>query len=449
MTKAIKYLSYKEFLVLTVPFMISTATQPLLGAVNTAIMGHLSDAAYIAAVALGVILFNSMYWLFGFLRVATTGFSAQALGKGDREAVSLALYRPALLAAGISIFCILIYTVLFPAYATFMKAEGRVLFFLKQYCDVLIWGAPFVLGNYVILGWLMGQMLVRLTLWMQISMNVLNMILSFVFVFYGGWGVAGVAWGTLLAQMYGFVVGLFILACVRERLTRSVVIIRRVFHGKALLQIMKVNGDLMIRTVCLLTINNLFANTGSAMGTTILAANAVLLEIIFIMAYFFDGIANGVSVFSGRAKGEGHLGLWKDTIRIGLGCAGVMVIMWELLLVSGGHVLIEAMTNVVAVKMVAKDYRWVLQVYPICAAVGLVLYGMYTGCGETAWVRNMMLIAVIVFFMGDWQLTKYWGNTGLWITYAGTYFLESVLLVIFLRYIHIFPQRDGEYDRSG
>ena len=104
MTKAIKHLSYKEFLVLTVPFMISTATQPLLGAVNTAIMGHLSDAAYIAAVALGVILFNSMYWLFGFLRVATTGFSAQALGKGDREAVSLALYRPALLAAGISIF---------------------------------------------------------------------------------------------------------------------------------------------------------------------------------------------------------------------------------------------------------------------------------------------------------------------------------------------------------
>lgn len=440
MTITTQRLSYKEFLVLTVPFMISTATQPLLGAVNTAIMGHLSDAAYIAAVALGVILFNSMYWLFGFLRVATTGFSAQALGKGDREAVSLALYRPALLAAGISIFCILIYTVLFPAYATFMKAEGRVLFFLKQYCDVLIWGAPFVLGNYVILGWLMGQMLVRLTLWMQISMNVLNMILSFTFVFYGGWGVAGVAWGTLLAQMYGFVVGLFILACVRERLTRSAVIIRRVFHGKALLQIMKVNGDLMIRTMCLLTINNLFANTGSAMGTTILAANAVLLEIIFIMAYFFDGIANGVSVFSGRAKGEGSVRLWKDTIRIGLGCAGVMVLLWEGVLAVGGHACIAAMTNVAAVKAVAMEYRWALQVYPICAAVGLVLYGMYTGCGETEWVRNMMLVAVGVFAIGDWQLTQYWGNTGLWVTYVGTYLLESVLLVIFLRYVHMLPR---------
>lgn len=443
MTKAIRHLSYKEFLVLTVPFMISTATQPLLGAVNTAIMGHLSDAAYIAAVALGVILFNSMYWLFGFLRVATTGFSAQALGKGDREAVSLALYRPALLAAGISIFCILIYMVLFPAYATFMKAEGRVFFFLKQYCDVLIWGAPFVLGNYVILGWLMGQMLVRLTLWMQISMNVLNMILSFVFVFYGGWGVAGVAWGTLLAQMYGFVVGLFILACVKERLARSAVIIRRVFHGKALLQIMKVNGDLMIRTVCLLTINNLFANTGSAMGTTILAANAVLLEIIFIMAYFFDGIANGVSVFSGRAKGEGNILLWKDTIHIGLICAGGMALLWEVVLSIGGSALIGAMTNVVSVKILSLEYQWALQAYPLCAAIGLVLYGMYTGCGETTWVRNMMVVAVLVFAVGDWQLTRYWGNTGLWLTYVGTYFLESVLLVAFLRYVHILPRQDS------
>ncbi len=443
MTITIQRLSYKQFLLLTVPFMISTATQPLLGAVNTAIMGHMADAAYIAAVALGVILFNSMYWLFGFLRVATTGFSAQALGEEDKRHISLALYRPAFLAAVISIVCIMAYFFLFPAYADFMNAEGRVLSFLKQYCDILVWGAPFVLGNYVILGWLMGQMLVRLTLWMQISMNVLNMVLSWVLVFYADWGVAGVAWGTLLAQVYGFIIGLVSLAYARERLVFSRDMGQQIIKGKALARIMKVNTDLMIRTTCLLTINNLFANTGSSMGTTVLAANAVLLEIIFIMAYFFDGIANGVSVFSGRAKGEGNILLWKDTIHIGLICAGGMALLWEVVLSIGGSALIGAMTNVVSVKILSLEYQWALQAYPLCAAIGLVLYGMYTGCGETAWVRNMMVVAVLVFAVGDWQLTRYWGNTGLWLTYVGTYFLESVLLVAFLRYVHILPRQDS------
>lgn len=147
-------LTYKEYLKVTIPFMLSTATQPLLGAVNTAVMGHMSEAFYIAAVSLGVILFNNIYWLFGFLRVSTTSFSAQALGSESAKDKFLALARPLLIAIVISLIFLIIYPWIFKYYALLMKPESQVVELMKNYCDIIIWGAPFVLINYVTLGWL-------------------------------------------------------------------------------------------------------------------------------------------------------------------------------------------------------------------------------------------------------------------------------------------------------
>lgn len=153
-------LTYKEYLKVTIPFILSTATQPLLGAVNTAVMGHMSEAFYIAAVSLGVILFNNIYWLFGFLRVSTTSFSAQALGSESAKDKFLALARPLLIAIVISLIFLIIYPWIFKYYALLMKPESQVVELMKNYCDIIIWGAPFVLINYVTLGWLMGQMII-------------------------------------------------------------------------------------------------------------------------------------------------------------------------------------------------------------------------------------------------------------------------------------------------
>ena len=182
-------LTYKDYLKVTIPFMISTVTQPLLGAANTAIMGHMDNAMYIAAVALGVILFNNMYWLFGFLRVATTVFSAQALGEQSKESTSLSFFRPLIIALFISAAFIIGYPWIFDYYASFMHPDPEVIALMADYTDILIWGSPFVLVNYVTLGWLMGQMMIRATMIMQISMNVLNIALSFLFVF--GFDLAG------------------------------------------------------------------------------------------------------------------------------------------------------------------------------------------------------------------------------------------------------------------
>ena len=211
-------LTYKDYLQVTVPFMISTVTQPLLGAVNTAIMGHMDNAMYIAAVALGVILFNNMYWLFGFLRVATTVFSAQALGEQSKESTSLSFFRPLIIALLISTDFIVGYPWIFDYYASFMHPDPEVIALMADYTDILIWGTPFVLVNYVTLGWLMGQMMIRATMIMQISMNVLNIGLSFLFVFGFDFGVKGVAWASLISQIYAFLVGLGAMYLVRERL---------------------------------------------------------------------------------------------------------------------------------------------------------------------------------------------------------------------------------------
>ena len=427
----ISRLTYKEYLMVTVPFMLSTATQPLLGAVNTAIMGHMSEAFYIATVSLGVILFNNIYWLFGFLRVSTTGFSAQALGKACEESRFLALFRPLVIAIVISVLFIVTYPFIFSYYAEFMHPEAQVIELMRRYCDIVIWGAPFVLLNYVTLGWLMGQMIIRYTMFMQISMNVVNIILSCVFVFILKMDIEGVAYASLIAQIYGCIVG-FSVIYFRGKLEFSPQYMRQLKKIKPFLAMMKVNTDLMLRTVCLLTINNLFAMAGSLLGTTTLAANAVILEIIFILVYFIDGMANGVSVFAGKALGTKNKQLLNTTLHISLRCLAVFIVTGSIIVYLSRSYLISIMTNLPEVSLYADDYSIFLVIHPIFAGVGLLLYGMYTGTGQTASIRNMMFIAVIFFYICQNILMGYFGNYGIWMTYSLTYLLESVILVLFL-----------------
>lgn len=424
-------LTYKEYLKVTIPFMLSTATQPLLGAVNTAVMGHMSEAFYIAAVSLGVILFNNIYWLFGFLRVSTTSFSAQALGSESAKDKFLALARPLLIAIIISLIFLISYPWIFKYYALLMKPESQVVELMKNYCDIIIWGAPFVLINYVTLGWLMGQMIIRYTMFMQISMNVLNIILSIVFVFIMDMNIQGVAYASLIAQIYGCMIG-FIAIYKRGNLTIRNEYIQSLKTIQPFLGMMKVNVDLMFRTVCLLTINNLFAIAGASMGTVTLASNAVILEIIFIVVYFIDGMANGVSVFSGKAKGYKDINLLNSVLKISLRCLAVFIIFISVIMYITKSYFINMMTDLTVVANYANDYSIYLILHPICACVGLLLYGMYTGIGNTASIRNMMFVAVIFFYICQKILMSYLGNDGIWLTYNLTYLLESIILILYL-----------------
>ena len=197
-----------EYAGILLPFVLSTMTQPLLSAVDTAVMGRLSDPSYIAGVAVGAVIFNTVYWLLGFLRVGSTGFSAQASAEGGGEALYKALLPPGVMALGLSLAILLLRRPIFEGAMLLLRLDAPSRAVASTYYFILVWGAPLVLLNYVVLGWLMGLSRIRATLFMQIGSNVLNMILDILFVGVFGWGVEGVAAATLIALLFAFESGI-------------------------------------------------------------------------------------------------------------------------------------------------------------------------------------------------------------------------------------------------
>lgn len=425
-------LTNREYLGLTVPFMLSTMTQPLMGAVNTAVMGQLPDPKYIAAVSLGAILFNNLYWLFGFLRVSTTGYAAQAFGAADKELGTLAFFKPLVLALLISLACIVFQKPILEGYLTMIGAAPEVNDLCREYYYILIWGAPLVLGNYVALGWLMGQTRVRASVFMQVSMNVLNMALSIWFVFGLHMDIVGVAFATLLSQLYGGVLSVVLMYYYGEfdykNLPWGELLDWRTFIG-----MLKVNVNLMIRTACLLTVNNIIAAVGASFGTVVLAANAVLLQLKDIMSYLIDGMANGAAIFSGRAVGAKSGAGLEAAIRMTFKWLVVLAAILMGVYAAGNEFFIRLFTNIDEVVAMAMTYNAFVLFYPICAGIGMVLYGVFCGATRTAPVRNMMLMALAVFYLLQWQLVPKIGNSGLWVALLGFMAAQSVILLYYLK----------------
>lgn len=425
-------LTNREYLGLTVPFMLSTMTQPLMGAVNTAVMGQLPDPKYIAAVSLGAILFNNLYWLFGFLRVSTTCYAAQAFGAADRELGTLAFFKPLVLALLISLACIVLQKPILEGYLAMIGAAPEVNALCREYYYILIWGAPLVLGNYVALGWLMGQTRVRASVFMQVSMNVLNMALSIWFVFGLHMDIVGVAFATLLSQLYGGVISVVLMYYYGEfdykNLPWGELLDWRTFIG-----MLKVNVNLMIRTACLLTVNNIIAAVGASFGTVVLAANAVLLQLKDIMSYLIDGMANGAAIFSGRAVGAKSGAGLEAAIRMTFKWLVVLAAILMGVYAAGNEFFIRLFTNIDEVVAMAMTYNAFVLFYPVCAGIGMVLYGVFCGATRTAPVRNMMLMALAVFYLLQWQLVPKIGNSGLWVALLGFMAAQSVILLYYLK----------------
>ena len=422
----------KEYLGITVPFMLSTMTQPLMGAVNTAVMGQLPDPKYIAAVSLGAILFNNLYWLFGFLRVSTTGYAAQAFGAQDRLLGTLAFFKPLVLALLVGFSCILLQQPIVAAYLAMIGPAQDVAELCHTYYDILIWGAPLVLFNYVGLGWLMGQTRIRASVFMQVSMNVINMALSMYFVFRLQWGIEGVAYATLLSQIYGAVMAA-ILMYIYGSFDYKNLPWQELVDWHTFVSMLQVNANLMIRTACLLTVNNIIAAVGASLGTAVLAANAVLIQIKDIISYLIDGMANGAAIFSGKAKGQKSLQLLEETITMTYKWLAVLVVICMTAYYLGSNFFISLFTDIEAVIALASSYNLYVLLYPLCAGIGMVLYGVFCGLTQTAPVRNMMLIAMAVFYGCQAYMVPRWENHGLWIAYLIYMATQSLVLTSYLK----------------
>ena len=421
---------FKDYLKLVIPFILSTITTPLLGVVDTALVGHLPNPAFIAGIAIGTVIFNTIYWLFGFLRVSTTGFAAQALD--DCLLLRSSLIRPLFIAIFLGLIFIIFQKLIFSASMHIIQPNQDVQHYADLYFSILIWGAPFVLINYVLVGWLMGISKVKAVLFLQVFINLLNIIMAMLFVWWMHWDIQGVAFATLIAQICCTLVGIWFIYRYLPK-NKQKMDVKSILSWQSLKGVILVNTNLMIRTICLLTVTNHFISIGSTFNTEVLAANAVLFQIHYMMAYLFDGFANASSVFSGRAKGNKNIQLYNQTLRWSLQaciiCPIILIVIW----LAFDTAIIKLLTNQIEIITLALQYQSWLMVFPIVAAGGLIYYGVFSGISYTTSIRDSMLLALLVWFIAQYFAVPLLGNHGLWLAYSLFSFGRTIFLIIWIK----------------
>lgn len=423
-------MNHRAYLTLAIPLTISTMTTPLLGAVDTAVVGQLSAPAYIGGVAVGTLIFNTLYWLFGFLRVSTSAFAAQANGASNPNQGVLALCRPFLLAVTVGILFISLQWPIEHAALLVISPDANVSKFAVEYFRIRIWGAPFTLMNYVILGWLMGMAKIKQALCLQILTNVLNMLLAILFVHVFSFDVQGVATATLIAEISAFILGVFIVwkASPFEWKMPS---LQSIIDTQSMKRMFNVNKDLFIRTICLLIVINMFTAKGASFGTEFLAANAVLFQIHYIMAYLFDGFANASSILVGKSIGSNDKELYKKTLTLSKQWSLITAFVISSLYTIFQEPIIGLFTSLPSIIEISLQYSSWLIVYPFAACFGLVLYGVFTGATEIAPVRNSMIYATILYVIVQLIITPIWHNHGLWLAFVIYTIGRSAFLVMY------------------
>lgn len=429
--KGNQYLNHKSYLEIAIPLTISTITTPLLGAVDTAVVGQLPNPDYIGGVAIGSMIFNTMFWLFGFLRVSTSGFAAQAHGAHDQKEGVFVFGRPFLVALLVGISLILLQWPIGQITFAFIKPEAEVQRLAADYFGIRIWSSPFALMNYVILGWLMGMSKIKFSLIIQVLMNVMNIGLDLLFVNVFQWDVSGVAAATLIAEITAFIMGLFIILK-EPSFALRLVFIRELINPTAFRKMMTVNRDLMIRTLCLLGTFNIFTSKGASFGTEILAANAVLFQIHFIIAYFFDGFANASSIFVGKALGSKDESMFRKIMKLSFDWSIISALLLAGIYYLFSDSLILLFTGIPEVIELAEIYGdWII-LFPIVASFGFIFYGIFTGATEAGFVSNSMILAFAAYLTALYVTIPTFGNHGLWFAFIIFSLGRSVFLVMFI-----------------
>lgn len=399
------------------PIIVSNLSTPLLGAVDTAVVGRLPDAAYIGGVALGAVIFNFLYWGFGFLRMGTTGFTAQAFGAGDADELRAALLRPALLALVLGLLLLVLQAPLGWIAFALLEASEEVEGFAGTYYGIRIWSAPAALLNYAVLGWLLGTQRARATLMLQVFLNGTNIVLDIAFVIGLGWGIAGVAWASVIAEVAAAGLGLAIIGrALRGAGGRWDP--ARMFRRDRLVALLRVNLDIFLRTLSLIVAFSYFTAQGAKMGDVPLAANAILMHLQAFVAYGLDGFAHAAEILAGGAVGARSRAAFRQAVRTStvwaLGTALGFAAVYALL----GAPVVRLFTVIEEVRAAAIVYLPWLVLSPLISVWSFQLDGIFIGATRTGAMRNAMVLSLLAFLAAVWLLVPIWGNHGLWLAFA-------------------------------
>jgi len=395
-----------------IPIVLANATIPILGAVDTAVVGQLGLAVPIGAVGIGAIIITAIYWLFGFLRMGTTGLTAQAIGSGDKPETSALLVRGVIIGFTAGLILIIAQVPIFLGALQLSPASMEVESLAQKYLQIRVYSAPAAIALFGITGWLIAKEKTRAVLLLQLVLNGINIALDLVFVLKLGWGVEGVAIATLIAEWSGLIFGLWL---AREGFNNGYwKNWLQIFDRARLMQMAKVNSDIMIRSILLEISFVSFLFLGSSFDDATLAANQVLIQFLNITAYALDGFAFAAEALVGQALGAKNRPLFRRAVVMtsqwGLGS----VILMALAFFVFGNSIINIMTTAQDVRTVGYEYLPWMVIAPLAGVAAWMLDGIFIGATRTADMRNMMFISFCVYLIALAILLPKYDNHGLW-----------------------------------
>ncbi|HEY4345255.1 MAG TPA: MATE family efflux transporter [Parvibaculum sp.] len=407
--------THRAVLRLAGPIVLSNISVPLLGLADMVVIGRIPDPAALGAIALGGTIFNFIYWGFGFLRMGTTGLTAQALGARDADEVSANLGRALIVAVSIGLCLIALqWPIGFAAFAL-LKGSAEVQAMAHDFFSIRIWSAPFTLANFALLGWFIGRQKANTALVLQVFMNGLNIALNVTFVAGFGWAVKGVATGTLIAEIAAAGLGA---ALAWRDLRRSGWSGRwaraRLLDPARLARMIAVNRDIMLRTFCLIFAFSFFTAQGARAGDVTLAANAVLGQFIALAAFLLDAFCSATEALVGEAVGARSEATLGRAVLLSSLWAGGVALALSLFIYAAGPLLIDALTASPDVRVAARVYLPWAALVPIIAVWCFLLDGIFIGATRTEEMRNAMAVALMIFLVAWWFLARAYGNHGLW-----------------------------------
>lgn len=403
----------REIFAIALPAIVSNITTPLLGLVDVAVTGHIGAPVYIAAIAVGGTMFNMLYWLFNFLRMSTTGLTAQAYGAGGNECATI-LYRSMLAAILTGCALLLLSEPLADTILSFMDADDESSALARRYFGICIWGAPAVMLTYSMSGWFLGMQNSKAQMWMAIITNLVNTVISIVLVFGFKMKIEGVATGTLTAQWIGAAAGA---AFIFFRYRPEFPAIHKLLDTKSLLRFFRLNTDIFLRTACLVAVTLWFTHAGAIQGTDVLAANALLLQLFMLFSFFMDGFAFSGEALTGKYHGAGDLrhlsSLIKSLMTTGLACALLFSIVYFL----AGDMLLNVLAKDRSVTELAGEYLPWAAAVPLCGFAAFIWDGIFVGLVRTRGMLLSMFAAMCVFFAAYFTFRPLLYNNAQWLAF--------------------------------
>lgn len=433
----------KEILRLALPSIVSNITVPLLGLVDLMVVGHIGNEAYISAIAVGTMIFNVMYWLLGFLRMGTSGMTSQAFGRADKAECIGILVRSLTIGLAFGLSFILAQRGLEWGLLRLMNTPEASWDYVATYFRIVIWGAPAMLGLYGLTGWFIGMQDTRTPMVVAILQNIVNILTSLSLVFALGWGITGVATGTLLAQWIGFLVALL---SAWKRVSKFNKARKGTSLGQstwanfthilsvkgAWIDFFLVNKDIFLRTLCLIAVNFYFTSAGGKQGTMLLAVNTLLMTLFTIFSYVMDGFAYAGEALSGKYYGAGDKQGLRITIRRLFAFGGLMTLMFTGLYVIGGTGFLHLLTDDAAVVEAARPYLPWACFIPIVGVTAFILDGVFIGLTDTKGMLFSTVIAMLSFFAVYFGFRGNLANEALWFAFLTFLLMRGLASMVWM-----------------